>query len=146
MVNSISFGRKGVFDTVDKNQPQAQTKPSAAVAETKADSVEVGGKKHTAAKVIGGTVATVAVAAGLLALGKHFGAFNVEKVADLTKSFKDKSWISWAKKPVKATLNAFDAAGKFILEKGKAVGEWATNLFKKDKAAAPAPAAEPPVA
>lgn len=163
MVNSVSFGRKGVFDKAEVEKPQANTRTNTATAETKPDEVVVGGKKHTAAKVIGGTVATVAVAAGLLAAGKHFGAFNVEKVADLTKSFKDQKWISWAKKPVKATLNGLDKAGEYILKKGKAVGEWFKNIGKKSEKpaetkpvaepapAAPAPAApaapaEPPVA
>ena len=146
MVNSVSFGRKGVFETTDINAPQGQTRPSSATTEAKPDTVEVGGKKkHTAAKVIGGTVATAAVVAGLLAAGKHFGAFDIKKVADLTKSFKDQTWISWAKKPVKAVLNAFDAAGDFIIKRSNAVYEWGKGLISSKKPEAPA-TPEPPVA
>jgi len=134
MIGNVSFGQKmGVFDNASAviNNPQTYTKPEAAPA-AKPDSVEVGGKKkHTAAKVIGGIIGTAVVAAGLLAAGKHFGAFDATKVADLTKSFKDSKWISWAKEPAKKVLGALDTAGQFVIDKSKAVYDWGAGLFKK---------------
>lgn len=136
MVNSVSFGtRMGVFDKANVNAPQTFARPQTAAPTAPAKPA----KKHSAAKWIVGTVVAAAVAAGLVALGAKKGAFDVNKIADMTKSFKDSKWISWAKKPAKAVLNALDTAGKWMNEKGGSAIAWVKGKFTKAPAAPAAP-------
>jgi hypothetical protein len=129
MLSSVSFGKRGINDPVDVSRPQIHVRPGVIpnpqpVVEPK--------KKGSTGKVIAGIIGTAVAVAGLLAAGKHFGAFNPEKLANLTKSFKDKSWIAWAKEPAKKVLKGMDTAGEYIINKGKAVYDWAAKLVKKE--------------
>ena len=139
MIGNVSFGQRvGVFENASgyMDKPQAYTKPNATPEGDKVDLQNGGKKKKSVGKTILAVLGTAVAAAGLLALGKKFNVFNTEKLAKLTESFKDKKWISWAKKPVKAVMNGLDKAGAWVMNKGEAVVTWAKNLFNKAPQAA----------
>ena len=135
MVSSVSFGQRvGVFERPNFDAPQTNSRQQAPMANHPV--YEEPKKKSSTGKIIAGVVGTAIAAVGLLALGKKFNVFNVEKLAKLTESFKDQKWISWAKKPVKAVMNALDNAGGWINNKAEAVWNWGKNLIKPGKAEA----------
>ncbi len=140
MVNSVSFGQKmGVFDSAADvmNKPQSYVKPNAT--DVKGDSVDISGKepkkKHTAAKVIGGLVATAAVVAGLLVAGNKTG-FLKDIGKYIPDSIKNCEKLGGLKEPAKKMFGALDGAGEWLVSKGKVAMDAVTGLFKKGEAAA----------
>lgn len=140
MVNSVSFGQKmGVFDSAADvmNKPQSYAKPNAT--DVKGDSVDISGKepkkKNTAAKVIGGLVATAAVVAGLLVAGNKTG-FLKDIGKYIPDSIKNCEKLGGLKEPAKKMFGALDGAGEWLVSKGKVAMDAVTGLFKKGEAAA----------
>ncbi len=110
MINNVSFGQKmGIYDRPNVDAPQAYQRPQAAPQQPEVAPK----KKHTAAKVIGGLAVLAAVVAGL-AYGAKNGKFDPAYIADLTKSFKDSKYVSWAKPAAKTVLNGMKTAGDYI--------------------------------
>ena len=139
MVNSVSFGtRMGIYDKPNLDAPQAYQRPQAAPAQE----APAPKKSHKALKWIAGLVATAAVVAGGLALGKHFDVFNASKIAaklpDAVKN--NETLIKYAKEPVKNIISGLDVAGKFVLDKGTTAWRAVKGLFSRAEAAAPAEA------
>ena len=134
MVSSVSFGQGvGVFERPNLDAPQTNSRQQAPMANHPV--YEEPKKKSSTGKIIAGVVGTAIAAVALLALGKKFDVFSVEKLAKATESFKDSKWISWAKKPVKAVMNGLDAAGGWINNKAEAVWNWGKNLISKPEKA-----------
>ena len=130
MVSSVSFGQRfGVYDNVNLDAPQANSRQQAPTANH--PRYEEPKKKSSTGKIIAGVVGTAIAAVALLALGKKFDIFSVEKLAKATEGFKDQKWISWAKKPVKAVMNGLDTAGGWIMQKGEAFITWGKSLLGK---------------
>lgn len=135
MVNCVSFAaRTGAFDKPNVDAPQTYRRPEGVTPQP--DNAPK--KKSSVAKKLAIALTTAAVVAAGLAIGAKKGAFDPAKIADLTKSFKDAKWISWAKKPAKAVLEYAQKGGEYV-NKGvdyvtananKAV-DWAKGLFKK---------------
>lgn len=115
MLNNVSFGSNaGVFSKPDVNKPQAYAKPSVAPASQPPVPPE-GPKKGKAGKIILGTLAAIAVTAGLLVAGNKTGVLkNLGKY--VPESVKNAKWLQFAKEPVKTAAGAMDTAGKFIAD------------------------------
>ena len=145
MVNGVSFAAtRGIYDKTNLDAPQANSRQT-----TTTQPAVKPKKSHKTAKVIAGTLATVAVAATELALGSKFGVFDPAKVGKVLGGLKDAKWLQWAKEPAKTALKGLDTAGNFVKEyagKGyNAVVEYAgkgidavKNFFSRNPAAAPA--------
>jgi len=120
MVNSVSFAAsRGIYDRPNVDAPQANVRPTVAPVAPK--------KKNSAAKVILGTVAAVAVTAAALALGhKYKGAIKpvLQKIGNV-------SFMKWAKNPAKTALKGLDKAGEWVTGKSKFVADKAVEYGGK---------------
>lgn len=129
MVNGVSFGQRvGIYDRVNVDAPQAHQRPQFAP-----QAPEAPKKKGSFLKKAIGAVCVVAAAAAALAFGAKKGAFDPAKIAELTKGFKDASWISWAKKPAKAILGYAQKGGEYVNKGVEYVSQNAGKLFESVK-------------
>ena len=133
MISNVSFGSKGLYDTVNVDAPQAHQKPQ----QPKADSPHFEEPKkssHKALKVVAGLVAAAAVAVGAVAIGSQKGWITPDKIKKIipNKLLNAEKLASW-KEPVKKGIAAVESFGNTVAEKAtncfKSVGEF----FKKAK-------------
>lgn len=126
---SVSF-RAGAMDSARDilNNPQAQSRPQAgqgAQAGSATDEFVKPKKKHGFLKAAVGTIVGAAVVAGALFAGHKYGAFT--KLVEAGAKDGAGAVAKYAGKAA-AGLNV---AGEWIATKGKAVVEFAKNIFKK---------------
>ena len=131
MVSGVSF-RAGVFDNIDINKPQSYQRPVAPKAPTAENPKKSKGSSF--GKVLGGTLITLALAAGALVLGKKTGAF--EKLSQQAEKLAGGK-LSFLENPAKTAMSALNTAGEWISAKCQAGGRYVQGLFtQKGKSAA----------
>ena len=140
MVNSVSFGQRGIYDKANLDAPQAHQKPNQQMVNHPRYE-EPKKSNHKFLKTVAALVATAAVAVGAIAVGSKMGWLSPDKIKKIIPDkLLNAEKLASIKEPVKKGLAAVEKFGTTVADKAtgyyNAAIAWGKNLFNKSTPAA----------